>query len=86
MGLLNFLFGDPAPRIQTIRIEIDLPETQCEALMALMKMAKEKNEDFTESKFWSKVVTEWLEKNWGPTVKKMAYIDRPNRGRTKARK
>ena len=78
MGLLNFLFGESAPRTKTIKIEIDLPETQCEALMALMRMAKEKNEDFTESKFWSRVVTEWLEKNWGPTVKKMAYIDKPS--------
>ncbi|MDO7785823.1 hypothetical protein [Desulforamulus aquiferis] len=85
MGLLNFLFGDPAPRTQRVNVDIELPETQYEALMVLMKAAKEKNKDFTEGQFWGKVVTEWLEKNWGPTVKKMAYIDKPSRKGTRKR-
>ncbi|RYD01518.1 hypothetical protein N752_29905 [Desulforamulus aquiferis] len=70
MGLLNFLFGEPAPRTRRFNVEIELPETQYEALMNMIKAVKEReNKDFDESKFWSKLVTEWLEKNWGQLLK-----------------
>lgn len=70
MGLLNFLFGSGTTRT----VSFTLPEAQSKALDVLFQAAVEKDPEFTEEKFYSYLITDWLEKNWGGTVTKMANI------------
>lgn len=77
MGLFSFLFTTN----RTLNLTIELPEHQYEALMALFKAVKAKDDTFTEDKFFSHLVSDWLEKNWGNSVNKMARMGKEKQTR-----
>lgn len=82
MGLLSFLFSSG----NTVTIQIEIERKHYEALQVLVNSAKAHDPDFDEGKFLSKLIGDWVDKNWGQVVKKMVDYNKPQKSNSRKKK